>query len=226
MAERRAKDGAGVAAPRRILVVDDHPVVRDGLAAQVATEPDLVVVGATGDPAEALALIVARQPDVVIVDITLERRSGLDLIRQIRANEHDMPILVWSMHPEKLYAERAIKAGAQGYIEKIRGGDDVVAAIRTVLAGRIYASVAVMERVLQRFGAGGGQRSGIDALSDRELQAFELMGAGLSTVDIAARMSVSPKTVETYRVRIKEKLGLMSFAEVIQHATAWMLERR
>lgn len=226
MAERRAKDGASAPAQRRILVVDDHPVVRDGLAAQVATEPDLVVAWATGDPAEAQALIAAHSPDVVVVDITLEKRSGLDLIRQIRAHEHTMPILVWSMHPEKLYAERAIKAGAQGYIEKIRGGDDIVGAIRTVLAGRIYASVAVMERVLQRFGAGGGQRSGIDALSDRELQAFELMGTGLSTVDIAARMSVSPKTVETYRVRIKEKLGLMSFAEVIQHATAWMLERR
>lgn len=224
MVELRARTAATAAGPKRILVVDDHPVVRDGLAAQVATEPDLVVAWATGESAEALALIAKHQPDLVIVDITLEKRSGLDLIRQIRAHRHTVPILVWSMHPEKLYAERALRAGAQGYIEKIRGGDDVVAAIRTVLAGRRYASAAVMERVLQRFG--GGQRSGIDALSDRELQAFELMGAGLSTVAIADRMNVSPKTVETYRVRIKEKLGLMSFAEVIQHATAWLLERR
>lgn len=226
MAERRAKGETTASGPKRILVVDDHPVVRDGLAAQVATEPDLVVAWATGDPVEALALIGTDEPDLVIVDITLEARSGLDLIRQIRSHHHAVPILVWSMHPEKLYAERALKAGAQGYIEKIRGGDDILAAIRTVLGGRMYASVAVMERVLQRLGSGGAQRSGIEALSDRELQAFELMGAGLSTVDIAARMNVSPKTVETYRVRIKEKLGLMSFAEVIQHATAWMLERR
>ncbi|MFN7955948.1 MAG: response regulator transcription factor [bacterium] len=213
---------------RRILVVDDHPVVRDGLAAEVATEPDLVVSSATGDPAEALTLIASQQPDLAVVDISLAKRSGLDLIRQIRAQGHTVKILVWSMHPESLYAERALRAGAQGYIEKSCGPEEVLGAIRSVLAGKVYASSAITERVLKRLGSGPrrDERSGVETLSDRELHAFELMGAGLSTVEIARRMCLSVKTVETYRARIKGKLGLATFPEVIQHATAWLLEQR
>ncbi len=212
----------------RILVVDDHPVVRDGLAAQVATEPGLAVCCATGDPAEALDLIHSNAPDLVVVDIALGDRSGLDLIRQIRARGHTSPILVWSMHPESVYAERALRAGAQGYIEKSRASRDMIEAVREVLEGKTYVSAAFAARMVQRLGHRGPapERSGIESLSDRELQAFELMGAGTATPDIARHMNVSPKTVETYRARIKQKLGLSTFAEVIQRATAWVLEQR
>jgi DNA-binding NarL/FixJ family response regulator len=211
----------------RILIVDDHPVVREGLALQIATQPDLVVVGEAEDIPQALQQAAATRPNLVIVDITLKNGSGLDLIRRLRARDADVKLLVWSMHPENLYAERAIRAGAQGYLHKGQATSKLLEAIRTVLAGRVFISGDMTDLLLKRVvGAGQGDLSPIDRLSDRELEAFKLMGEGLTTERIAARMFVSPKTVETYRARIKEKLGLNNVTELVQRAAQWVMENQ
>lgn len=210
----------------RILIVDDHPVVREGLALQLATQPDLEVVGEAEDIPEALQRAADSTPDLIIVDITLKNGSGLDLIRRLRSRDEDVKLLVWSMHPESLYAERAIRAGAQGYLHKGQATSKLLEAIRTVLAGRVFISGDMTDLLLRRvIGAKPGDAlSPIERLSDRELEAFKLMGEGLTTDRIAARMFVSPKTVETYRARIKEKLGLNNVTELVQRATQWVLE--
>lgn len=216
-------------APRavRILIVDDHPVVREGLALQIATQPDLEVCGEAEDLAGALALVESTRPDVAIIDISLKQGNGFDLIRRLRARYDSMPLLVWSMYPENLYAERALRAGAQGYLNKARATRQLFDAIRAVLAGKVYVSGELADELLQRLvGGKAGERSPIDRLSDRELQAFELMGHGLTTEAIAGEMHVSPKTVETYRARIKEKLGLNNLPQLIQRATRWVLENK
>lgn len=212
----------------RILIVDDHPVVREGLALQLATQPDLEVVGEAEDIPGALQRAAATKPDLIIVDITLKNGSGLDLIRRLRARDEDVKLLVWSMHPENLYAERAIRAGAQGYLHKGQATSKLLEAIRTVLAGRVFISGDMTDLLLRRVvGAKqGDELSPIERLSDRELEAFKLMGEGLTTDRIAARMFVSPKTVETYRARIKEKLGLNNVTELVQRATHWVLENQ
>jgi DNA-binding NarL/FixJ family response regulator len=211
----------------RILIVDDHPVVREGLALQLANQPDLEVVGEAEDIPHALQKAGATRPDLVIVDITLKNGNGLDLIRRLRARDEDVKLLVWSMHPENLYAERAIRAGAQGYLHKGQATSKLLEAIRTVLAGRVFISGDMTDHLLKRV-VGVGQRdlSPIERLSDRELEAFKLMGEGLTTDRIAARMFVSPKTVETYRARIKEKLGLSNVTELVQRATQWVMENQ
>jgi DNA-binding NarL/FixJ family response regulator len=211
----------------RILIVDDHPVVREGLALQLATQPDLQVVGEAEDIPQALQQAAATRPDLVIVDITLRSGNGLDLIRRLRARDEAVKLLVWSMHPENLYAERAIRAGAQGYLHKGQATSKLLEAIRTVLAGRVFISGDMTDLLLRRVvGAGHGDLSPIERLSDRELEAFKLMGEGLTTDRIAARMFVSPKTVETYRARIKEKLGLSNVTELVQRATQWVMENQ
>ncbi len=203
--------------PRRVLIVDDHPGVREGLALQLATQPDLAVCGEAEDVPAALALLAADPPDVAIVDISLRSGNGLDLIRRIRQRHPAVAVLVWSMYPENLYAERALRAGAHGYLHKGRATRHVLDALRAVLAGRVYVSGEMADELLARVVAGKpADRSPIDTLSDRELEAFELIGHGLTTEAIAARMHVSPKTVETYRARIKEKLGLSNLVELIQ----------
>jgi DNA-binding NarL/FixJ family response regulator len=210
----------------RILIVDDHPVVRDGLAAQFATESDLEVCGEAEDMAEALALVESIHPDVVIVDISLKSSNGLDLIKRIRDRDQKVRILVWSMFGEDLYAERALRAGAQGYVHKGLATREILNAVRTVLNGKIYLSGDQAERLLSRLARGGAiDRSPIDRLSDRELEAFELLGHGLTTEQIAKQMHVSPKTVETYRVRIKEKLNIDTLTELIRRATQWVLAK-
>jgi DNA-binding NarL/FixJ family response regulator len=211
----------------RILIVDDHPVVREGLALQIATQPDLEVCGEAEDLPGALALVETARPDVVIIDISLKNGNGFDLIRRLRARYDSMPLLVWSMYPENLYAERALRAGAQGYLNKGRATRQLMDAVRAVLAGKVYVSGELADELLQRVvGAKSAARSPIERLSDRELQAFELMGHGLTTEAIAVKMHISPKTVETYRARIKEKLGLNNLPELIQRATQWVLESK
>jgi len=210
-----------------ILIVDDHPVVREGLAMQIATQPDLKVCGEAEDVAGALALLESARPDVAIVDISLKNGSGLDLIRRIRDRRDAVRILVWSMYPENLYAERALRAGAQGYLHKGQATRRLLEAVRAVLAGKMYVSGELADELLHRLvGGRAAERSPIDRLSDRELEAFELMGHGLTTEAIAARMHVSPKTVETYRARIKEKLGLGNITELVRHAAQWVLESK
>jgi DNA-binding NarL/FixJ family response regulator len=217
---------AGTAAVR-ILIVDDHPVVREGLALQVATQPGLEVCGEAEDVAGALALLESARPDLVIVDISLKNGNGLDLIRRIKDRQGSVRVLVWSMYPENLYAERALRAGAQGYLNKGRATRRLLDAIRAVLAGKVYVSGELADELLRRVvGGKAAERSPVDRLSDRELQAFELMGYGLTTEAVAARMHVSPKTVETYRARIKEKLGLSNITELIQRAAQWVLESK
>jgi DNA-binding NarL/FixJ family response regulator len=212
----------------RVLIVDDHPVVRDGLKAQLATETDLEVCGEAEDVAGALALVQAAQPDAVVIDVTLKSGSGIELVKRIRVHDDAVRIVVWSMYPEELYAERALRAGAQGYVHKGRSTREIIDALRAVRDGRVYLSGDQADRILRRL-VGGGKgvdRSPVESLSDRELEAFELMGWGRTTEEIAAAMKVSPKTVETYRARIKEKLNLENITELVHRATQWVLDNR
>jgi DNA-binding NarL/FixJ family response regulator len=209
----------------KIMIVDDHPVVREGLAMQIATQPDLAVCAEAEDVPGALALLETACPDVAVIDIALKTGNGLDLIRRIKERQDSVRILVWSMYSENLYAERALRAGAQGYLNKGRATHHVLDAIRAILQGRVYVSGELADQLLHRVvGRSTEERSPVSSLSDRELEAFQLMGHGLTTESIAEQMHVSPKTVETYRARIKDKLGLNNITELIQRAAQWVLE--
>jgi DNA-binding NarL/FixJ family response regulator len=211
----------------KILVVDDHPVVREGLAMQIATQPDLEICGEAEDVPGALALLASAQPNLAIVDILLKKGNGIDLITRIRERFPEVRILVWSMYSENHYAERALRAGAHGYLHKGRATSQLLAAIRAVLAGKVYISEELADKLLHRVVGGKAvERSPIDQLSNRELEAFEAIGQGQTTEKIAALMNVSPKTVETYRARIKEKLGLNNVTELVQRAAQWVLESK
>lgn len=217
-----------LAAPRRVFVVDDHPLIREGLAAQISNQPDLHLCGEAEDVAEALARIADAEPDLVIVDISLKNGNGIDLVKRLKAKDPALIILVWSMHPENLYAERALRAGARGYVNKSKSASQIMDAVLTVLDGRTYLSPEMSEKLLGRV-IGGGQKAvvapTVENLTDRELESFELLGQGLTTQQIAAKMHVSRKTIETYRARIKEKLGLTNAVELIQHAVQWVVAK-
>jgi DNA-binding NarL/FixJ family response regulator len=218
------KNGKAKPAPIRVLIVDDHPVVREGLAMQLNTFPDLEVCGEAEDIGGALALLASSRPDVAIIDISLKYGNGLELIRRIKDRHDAVRILVWSMYPENLYAERALRAGAQGYLNKGQATRHVLDAVRAILQGKIYVSGALADKLLQRVvGHKLEDRSPVDGLSDRELEVFQLIGEGLTTELIAEKMHVSPKTVETFRTRIKEKLGLSNMTELIQKAAQWVI---
>jgi DNA-binding NarL/FixJ family response regulator len=223
-----AKTNAKAASTKaKVLIVDDHPVVREGLAMHLATQPDLEVCGEAADLPGAMKLLESTQPDVAIIDISLKSSSGIELIRRIRDRGHAVRILVWSMYPENLYAERALRAGAQGYLNKGKATHHVLDAVRAVLQGKVYVSGAIAEQILQRVvGRKHQESSAIDSLSDRELEAFQLIGEGLTTESIADKMHVSPKTVETFRARIKEKLGISNLPELIQRAAQWVVESK
>jgi len=209
----------------KVLIVDDHPVIREGLAMHLGTQPDLEVCGEADDIPGALSLLASTHPDIAIIDISLKNGNGLELIRRIREREDNVRILVWSMHPENLYAERALRAGAQGYLNKGQATHHVLDALRAILQGKIYVSGGLADQLLSRMiGRKKDERSPIESLSDRELEVFQLIGAGLMTEAIAEKMHISPKTVETFRSRIKEKLGLNNMAELIQRAAQWVLE--
>lgn len=211
----------------KVLIVDDHPVVREGLSMQIATQPDLKVCGEAEDVPGALALLDSVKPDVAIVDISLKNGSGLDLIRRIKDRNDSVRILVWSMYPDSLFAERSLRAGAHGYLHKGQATNHLLNAIRVVLAGKVYLSGELAEKLLHRMVGGKlPERSPIERLSDRELQVFEMIGQGLNTETIAAKIRVSPKTVDTYRARIKEKLDVVHVTELVQRATQWVLESR
>jgi len=211
----------------RVLIVDDHPAVREALALRIAREPDLEVCGEAADMGDALRLIAEARPDVAVVDITLKTGSGIDLIKRIKDRNNHVRILVWSMHSESLYAERALRAGALGYMTKDQATDRIVEAIRQVLAGKVWLSDAMAERLLRR-SVGGRQkdlaRSPLDALADREVEVFRLIGQGVKTAEIADRMHLSVKTVETYRDRIRQKLAIESGTNLAHYATQWVLE--
>jgi DNA-binding NarL/FixJ family response regulator len=194
---------------------------------QIATQPDLEVCGEAEDVPSALALLTSARPDLAIIDISLKKGNGLELIGRIKDRHNTVRILVWSMYPENLYAERALRAGAQGYLHKGRATSQLLDAIRAVLADKIYVSEELASDLLHRVvGGKKPDRSPMDQLSNRELEAFEAIGQGQTTEKIAALMNVSPKTVETYRARIKEKLGLSNVTELVQRAAQWVLESK
>jgi DNA-binding NarL/FixJ family response regulator len=211
----------------RVLIVDDHPAVREALALRIGRQADLEVCGEAPDMGEALRLVADSRPDVAVVDISLKAGSGIDLIKRIKDRDDHIRILVWSMHSESLYAERALRAGALGYINKDQATDRIVEAIRQVLAGKVWLSEAMAERTLRRaVGTGRDEatRSPLDALADRELEVFRLIGEGVKTADIAERLHLSVKTVETYRDRIRQKLDLSDGTQLAHYATQWVLD--
>jgi len=210
----------------RILIVDDHPIVREGLAEVLSREPDLVVCGEAGDPRAALEALAACRPDAAIVDLSLGGASGLDLVRDIKARYPEVAVLVLTMHDEALYAERALRAGARGYIMKREAAQSVVGALRRVLGGAIYVSEQLTGSMLGQFIGGhhAAPASPVGSLSDRELHVFELIGQGLGTRGIAGQLHISVKTVEAHRAHIKGKLQLKDATELLQHATLWLRE--
>ena len=210
----------------KVLIVDDHPPVREALALRIAWQPDLEVCGEAADVGEALRLLADTRPDVAVVDITLRSGDGIDLIKRIRDRDDHVRVLVWSMHGESLYAERALRAGALGYVNKDQATGTIVEAIRRVRDGKVWLSEATSERLLRR-AVGGGQgvtRSPVDGLADRELEVFRLIGRGVKTAGIAERLHLSVKTVETYRDRIRQKLDLDDGTKLAHFATQWVLE--
>jgi len=212
--------------PARILVVDDHPIVRRGIRQLLEGESDLVVCGETDSPNTTLAAIDSTHPHLVIVDLTLARANGLGLIRDIQTHQPGLPVLVLSMHDESFYAERVLRAGAVGYIMKQEATDHIVEAIRQVLDGRIWVSERMSARMLHRLVGEprGTERAGAETLTDRELEVLQLLGTGLSTRQIAAQLFLSIKTVETHLDHLKTKLGLESGRELVRHAMRWSLE--
>lgn len=210
----------------RIVIVDDHPVTRKGLATVIACESDMEVCGEAEDIGEALNVIRETCPDLAIVDVSLKTGNGIDLVARLRELENPVRALVCSMYEESLYADRALRAGAMGYINKDAGTDTIVSAIRRIVSGKVYLSPEMSERMLHRMvlGKKGVQDSPLEMLSDRELEAFQLMGHGLTTAQIADRMCLSPKTVETYRARVKEKLDIDSISELTRQAAQWVIE--
>lgn len=209
---------------RRVLIVDDHPIVRQGLAQLISQENDLEVVGEADDARSAIEALSRLAPDVVIVDLMLRNSSGVELIKDIKATRPEVRILVVSMHDEAVYAERALRAGAHGYVMKHEATNEVLIALRKVLADEVHVSKDVVSRMLRRI-VGGGPSDGIDRLSDRELEVFQWIGQGLSVLEIAEKLKVSPKTIETYRAHIKEKLGLASSADVLRVAVSWLEQK-
>jgi DNA-binding NarL/FixJ family response regulator len=211
----------------RVLIVDDHPAVREALSIRIGQMPDMMVCGEAADTAEALELIIETKPDLAVIDIALKTGNGIDLIKRIKSRDELVKILVWSMYAEGLYAERAIRAGALGYITKAEATDQIVQALRQVLAGRVYLSQAMTDRLLKRT-VGDlsrlGPRSPLDALSDRELEVLRFIGYGRKTGEIAGLMHLSAKTVETYRDRIRDKLDLSDGTALARYATQWVLE--
>jgi len=221
----RRKPSTSQATQQRIgiLLVDDHPMVRERLAEVINREADLVVSGQAEDRHEAIEAILSKPPDLVIVDLTLKNSDGLELIKDIRTRWPEMRMLVVSMHDESLYAERVIRAGAMGYITKQEATRKILHAIRRVLAGSIYLNEKIANRIISRLTTRGDSVTANPAemLADREFQVFELTGRGLNTVDIASRLHIAVKTVETYRARIKEKLKLTDASKLLQLAITW-----
>ncbi len=211
----------------RILIVDDHPAVREALTIRCSREPDLEVCGEAADVTEALQVLDATNPDVAVIDIALKNGDGIDLIKRIKARNDSVRMLVWSMYSESLCAERALRAGALGYINKEQATDQIIEAIRRVLDGKVYLSETLSESLLHRSVGEGGQhvyRSPLDTLSDRELEVLRLTGQGLKTQEIAAQLHLSIKTVETYRDRIRAKLDLSDGSKLTRFALQWVLE--
>lgn len=208
----------------QVYVVEDHSVMREGYIALVDREMDLDICGETASAREALHEIPEVKPDLAIVDLSLEQGSGLELIKDLRAQGEELKILVVSMHDEGLYAQRALNAGAEGYLTKREPSSKVVEAIRQILDGRMYFSEGINEQMILRYLGNNSEKvpSLVGELSDRELEVFEYIGRGLTTREIAEELQLSPKTIGTYRSRVKDKLAIDSNAELRRRAVIWV----
>lgn len=209
---------------KRIVIVDDHPMMRQGLAALIHNEPDMEVVGEAETAAQGFDLVTKLKPELLLADITLPDKSGLELIKDIQALGENLPqVLVISMHDEALYVERVLRAGGRGYIMKQEGGKKLMAAIRQVLSGQIYVSEKMSSKILEIF---SGRRpeatsSPVEKLTDREFEVFQLIGKGLTTLQMANELHVSTKTVEVHRANIKAKLNIQTAPELLRYAVRW-----
>lgn len=213
----------------RVLIVDDHPLVRESLAKIIQREPDLTVCGEAEDRDEALAMTASAKPDLAIVDLTLKNSFGLDLVKDLCKSFPNVRVLVLSMHDETLHAERAVRAGAMGYIAKTETPAKILAAVRKILGGEVYwserAATAVVSKIV-RPSHMVTKGFSLASLSDREMQVFEMLGSGHTTAQIAAALCIDKSTVETYRTRIKEKLNLKNAVELLQSAINWSNDPR
>lgn len=207
-----------------ILIVDDHPLVRKGLRSVIEQDPNYVVVGECSTTTEAIQLFQELRPNLAIIDLTLEDGHGLDLIKKLAALDPQLPMLAVSMHDENIFAERVLQAGAMGYVHKIRAIEEINSAIRRVLSGRIYLSPDVSDQLLRQMSNGYETESGVEKLSDRELAVFQLIGQGQTTREIAEKLFLSHKTVETHRERIKKKLHIENSIHLVKRAVEWMME--
>ena len=208
----------------RLLIIDDHPMMRNGLAQLIDSEGDLKVCAQADTAGQAIDLVTQQKFDLVLCDISLPDKNGLELIKDIRALRPEMPILVVSMHDEMIYAERVLRAGGRGYIMKQEGGEKFIRAIRQVLAGQIFVSDKMSSRILEIFSAGAGKKnedSPVSLLSDREFEVFQHIGHGKGTRDIAEQLHLSVKTVEVHRANIKGKLKLQTATELVRFAVRW-----
>lgn len=224
-----AKPGHGAGrdrspARRRIMLVDDHPMTREGLAVNINRQPDFQVCCEASNPAEAMSLLSKHPPELLVTDMTMPGRSGVEFIKDVHALLPELPILVLSMHDEMLFAERALRAGARGYLMKDAGSAKVLEVIRLILSGQSYVSPQMSARLLDAVTGRKprGSTSPIEKLSDREFEVFRLLGSGKSTKDVAKALNLSPKTVDVHRGRIKEKLQLKDATSLLHHAVRWV----
>jgi DNA-binding NarL/FixJ family response regulator len=215
-------------AQTRILIVDDHPMMREGLAQLIGQQPDMMVCGEAGEAGEALEKVRLLKPNLVLADITLPGRNGLELIKDIQSLDASVAVLVISMHDECFYAERVLRAGGRGYVMKQEGGKKIMEAIRQVSAGQIFVSEKMSARILELFSGRRPQaaKPAVQNLTDREFEVYQLIGQGRGTKEMAVELHVSPKTVEVHRANIKTKLQLKSMAELIRHAVRWSESER
>lgn len=212
---------------KRLLLVDDHPIMRHGLAQLIRAEPGLDVCGEAGSAREGLELAGRLKPDLVVIDLTLPDKNGLELLKDIQAQHPGTLCLVLSMHDETMYGERALRAGARGYIMKEAAADHLINAARKVLSGGIYVSDSMASRMLEQVTGqrARGTASGVETLSDRELEVLEMIGRGVATKNIAERLCISARTVEAHRAHIKEKLGVGDGAALVRYAVQWVESR-
>jgi len=226
--EKAAPSGNGKKNATRVLIVDDHPLLRKGVSQLIDQQKDLTVVGEAEDAHKAITAIETTKPDVALIDITLNGSSGIELVKDVKARFPKLKMLVLSMHDESVYAHRALRAGASGYIMKQEGVEKVLTAIRKVLRGEVYLSERLGDRMLHTLvnGRGSLTSSPVEELSDRELEVFNLIGQGHGTRPIAEKLHLSIKTIESHRAHIKEKLNLQNASELVHHAIQWVQSER
>ena len=223
--DKDEESGAGLVHPYKIVIVDDHPLVREGIVNLIRTAPDLNVAAEAGSAEKALEVVSKSVPDLVLLDIALPDQNGIELLKDLHSRYPALCILVLSMHEETVYAERALRAGAHGYIMKHEPSSKVIEAIRCVLRGELYVSPTIAKLMLKQYVSakpGDDPRSSVERLSDRELQVFSSIGKGMSTQEIADKFSLSIKTIQTYREHIKRKLGLRNATDLVHQATHWV----